>query len=134
MIVIDTSVVVAAFASWHESHERALAALGRQPRLVGQVALEAYSVLTRLPAPHRAAPSVVSGFLTANFKEPVLVLSPEAYGDLISELAQAGIAGGAAHDALVAATARQAGATLLTLDQRARSIYDRLGISAEYIR
>jgi predicted nucleic acid-binding protein len=134
LIVIDTSVVVAAFASWHESHEQALAALGRQPRLVGQVALEAYSVLTRLPAPHRAAPSVVSDFLTTNFREPVLVLSPEAYGELISELARADIAGGAAYDALVAATARQAGATLLTLDQRARPTYDRLGISVEYIR
>ena len=133
MTIVDTSVVVAAFASWHESHEQALAALGRQPRLAGQVALEAYSVLTRLPAPHRAAPSVVSDFLTTNFKEPVVVLSPEAFGDLISELAQAGIAGGAAYDALVAATARQTGATLLTLDQRARPTYDRLGVSVEFI-
>jgi len=133
LTIVDTSVVVAAFASWHESHEQALAALGRQPRLAGQVALEAYSVLTRLPAPHRAAPSVVSDFLTTNFKEPVVVLSPEAFGDLISELAQAGIAGGAAYDALVAATARQTGATLLTLDQRARPTYDRLGVSVEFI-
>lgn len=49
MIAADTSVVVAAFASWHEGHESALVALARRPRLPGHVALESYSVLTRLP-------------------------------------------------------------------------------------
>ncbi|MEX2240756.1 MAG: PIN domain-containing protein [Burkholderiales bacterium] len=55
MIAADTSVVVAAFASWHEGHAAALRALGRGVRVPAHVLLESYSVLTRLPPPHRAA-------------------------------------------------------------------------------
>jgi hypothetical protein len=33
MIAVDTSVVVAAFASWHEGHSGAAAALARRPRV-----------------------------------------------------------------------------------------------------
>lgn len=90
-------------------------------------------MLTRLPAPHRADPPLVRDFLKANFAEPMLVLAADAHTELISELVSLGITGGAAYDALVAATARGAGATLLTLDQRARSTYDRIGISVEYL-
>lgn len=49
MIVINTRVVVAAFASWHEGHASAVSALARRPRLSAHVAVEAFSVLTRLP-------------------------------------------------------------------------------------
>ncbi len=50
MIVADTSVLVAAPASWQESHAVARAALPGA-RLVGHCAVETYSVLTRLPPP-----------------------------------------------------------------------------------
>src|SRR5690242_10341267 len=43
----DSSVVVAAFASWNEHHEAALQALGDVRDIVAHVELEAYSVLTR---------------------------------------------------------------------------------------
>ncbi len=33
MIAIDTSVVVAGFATWHEGHRAAAAVLGRRPRI-----------------------------------------------------------------------------------------------------
>lgn len=49
MIAVDTSVVVAAFASWHEGHASAVSALARRPRLPTHVTVEAFSVLTRLP-------------------------------------------------------------------------------------
>jgi predicted nucleic acid-binding protein len=130
---VDTSVVVAAFASWHEFHPQALRALDRGPRLPGQAALEAYSVLTRLPPPHRASPGLVRDFLQATFTEPYLVLGPEGLATLISELADAGITGGASYDALIAAVARDAGASLLTCDLRARQTYERLGAAVEYL-
>ena len=63
MIAPDTSVLVAGFATWHEAHQSAARALGRGVHLVAHSALETYSVLTRLPAPHRVAPAVVHEYL-----------------------------------------------------------------------
>jgi predicted nucleic acid-binding protein len=71
---VDTSIVVAAFATWHEAHEAARRVLDDAPRIPGHVALEAYSVLTRLPAPHRAPVVQVHAFLEAAFPEPWLAL------------------------------------------------------------
>ena len=50
MITADTSVLVAGFASWHESHAAAREAL-RCARVVAHSLVETYSVLTRLPPP-----------------------------------------------------------------------------------
>ncbi len=119
MKVVDTSVVVAAFASWHELHGPAAAVLGSIPGLPAQSAIETYSVLTRLPAPHRASPLVVRDFLAANFTRPYLSLAPERFAVLITELAEQGIVGGATYDAFIAAVAREAGGTLVTCDRRA---------------
>src|SRR3989441_13166825 len=58
----DSSVVVAAFASWHETHDSARRVLDGALRLVAHCALETYSVLTRLPPPHRAPGDVVRDF------------------------------------------------------------------------
>src|SRR5580692_577666 len=52
----DSSVIVAAFASWNPHHEAALQALGDSRDLVTHAELESYSVLTRLPEPMRAEP------------------------------------------------------------------------------
>jgi hypothetical protein len=40
MIAVDTSVAVAAFASWHERHEQARQALDDDVRLVAHCAIE----------------------------------------------------------------------------------------------
>ena len=133
MIAVDTSVVVAGFASWHEGHRSAAAALARKPRVPAHVLVEAYSVLTRLPPPHRAPADLVATFLAARFREPPLILPARAHHELIEASASVGLAGGAIYDALIAATARHAGATLLTRDQRARSVYDRLGVRYELV-
>jgi predicted nucleic acid-binding protein len=134
LIVLDTSVVVAAFASWHEHHVAALKVLDLGPRLPAQAALETYSVLTRLPPPHRAAPRVVTDYLAANFAEPLLALSAEATADLLPELARADIVGGATYDALIGAIARSRDATLITFDDRAALTYRRLGVTVDYMR
>ena len=109
MRAADTSLVIAAFASWHEAHDVARRALDGGLRLVDHCALESYSVLTRLPPPHRAP------------------------GGAIRDLPDRQVTGGAAYDALVAATASANGAELLTCDRRAVPVYERYGIRARLL-
>jgi len=129
----DTSVVIAAFASWHENHEAARRALDGGLRLVEHCAIETYSVLTRLPPPHRTSGEVVRDFLTARFPQPFLRLSEAAYKDFILRLPDQGVTGGAAYDALVAATAAGCDAELITCDRRALPVYERYGVRAQLL-
>lgn len=46
MRAADTSLVIAAFASWHQTHEPARTALDAGLRLIEHCALESHSVLT----------------------------------------------------------------------------------------
>lgn len=133
MIAVDSSVVVAAFASWHELHERALDILARSPLLPAQAALETYSVLTRLPPPLRVAPGPVVEFLAARFSSTWPALDGPATAALLQELRRAQIAGGATYDAAIAVTAREHGATLCSCDLRASRIYEQLGVSTELV-
>ena len=127
MKAADTSVVVAAFASWHEKHEVARHALDAGVRLVEHCALEAYSVLTRLPVPHRVSGDTVRDFLSARFAGSWLRLKPAAQRAFVLSLPSHGLAGGAVYDALIAATASEHRAELLTCDRRASATYERLG-------
>jgi hypothetical protein len=52
---------------------------------------------------------------------------------VLERLAGAGVFGGASYDGLVALEADAHGHTLLTLDQRARSTYQRLGVSFDVV-
>jgi predicted nucleic acid-binding protein len=134
LIAADTSVVIATFASWHVQHEPAVRALQEGARLVAHSALEAYSVLTRLPAPHRATPEVVRDFLAARFPDPYLYLEAAAYRSLIGRLVDLRISGGAAYDALIATTAASAGARLLSCDMRAAATYQRCGAEVQLLQ
>jgi len=129
----DTSVVVAAFASWHESHEAARRALDSGFRLIEHCALETYSVLTRLPPPHRTSAWVVRDFLARRFARPFLRLDPAAYRQFILGLPEHGATGGAAYDALVAATAVACGGELVTCDRRALAVYERYGVRIQFL-
>lgn len=127
MRAVDTSVLVAAFASWHERHQLAFRAL-RDARLIGHVVVETYSVLTRLPPPHRVAPETVVDFLRALTDQPPLTPSPRLLTELPPRLARAGLTGGASYDALIGATAAEAGAELVSLDVRAVQTYRALEV------
>lgn len=133
MIAADTSAVVPALSSWHEHHEQARLVLARRPRLVAHVAVETYAVLTRLPGGRRLVPAVAQALLEENFREPLLGLSPEAHRELLASLGRSGVRGGATYDALVGATAARAGATLVTLDQRALGTYRWVGATIEVV-
>lgn len=133
MKAADTSLVVAAFASWHEKHAAARQAVDAGVRLPEHCALETYSVLTRLPAPHRAPGDVVRDFLAARFPEPFLRLAPAAYRAFLLELWAREVTGGGAYDALVAATAAEHAAELLTCDRRASAVYERYGVRSRLL-
>lgn len=126
-------MAVAGFASWHENHLVARKLLDRGPHIVAHAALETYSVLTRLPAPHRAERSLVSEFLRQRFPMEPLALKPAALRELIHTLAELGIDGGAVYDALIAFTTRESRAVLQTLDHRAAATYRRCDTEFELI-
>jgi predicted nucleic acid-binding protein len=124
----DSSLVIAAFASWHESHDVARRAVDAGVRVVEHCTLETVSVLTRLPPPHRASGDLVRDFLRERFPRPFLRLSAKAYRRFLFELPDQGILGGAVYDALIAATAAEHGAELLSCDRRAAANYERYGV------
>jgi hypothetical protein len=84
VIAIDTSLVVALFASWHEAHELARKAVPHEVHLPAHVLLESYSVLTRLPPPHRAPADMVQAFLRARFTAKLLTLPAGSHRSLLT--------------------------------------------------
>ena len=121
---LDTSVIVAGLLSWHRDHEAASRAIGGvitdgQVVVPAHALLEAYSVMTRLPAPHRIALSDASALLLETFEDSA-TLAQIAAGEIfgfVRSLATEGIAGGAVYDAAILEAARRAGATrILTLN------------------
>ena len=129
----DSSVVIAAFASWNENHDAALEALGDVRDLVAHVELEVYSVLTRLPEPLQAEPVLVSEYLREDFSGKRMVLPEPERLELVTRLADLSISGGAVYDASVAATADHHGLALLSCDKRAARTYEKLGIDVVYL-
>lgn len=138
MIAIDSSVLVAALLSWHEQHERAARALSRAMESKGDVIIpvhaliEVYAVITRLPAPHRIAPSDAIALIQDNFSaNPLASLRSDAVFPLLRRLAAEGLGGGITYDAIILHAAEEAGATsLLTLNERD---YQRLTPRADII-
>jgi len=121
---MDTSCLVAAVSTWHQHHaatrreiERRHAA-GETLVLAAHSLAEAYSVLTRLPEPHRLRPDDALALIEANWSETRLVsLSGTDYRRALRRCRDVAIGGGAVYDALIAACARKAGvATVLTWD------------------
>ena len=133
MIAVDTSVVVAAFASWHEGHESALEVMAERPRIPAQVLTESYSVLTRLPPPHRVAPQLVVEFLEDRLAELPLQVAPETLAALVISAPDLGITGGAIYDAIVAITAMEHKARLITRDVRGGRVYREIGVDFELL-
>ncbi|MFI4991276.1 MAG: PIN domain-containing protein [Solirubrobacterales bacterium] len=134
MIAPDSSVLIPALASTYEWHERCLAALaGRSPRLISHVAFETTSVLSRMPEGLRMAPVAVRDAIDRDFPASWLALDADGQRACLRRAVDAGLRGGALYDALIAATAREHGATLLSADRRAREAYEAIGVDVSYI-
>jgi predicted nucleic acid-binding protein len=126
-LTADSSVLIAAFAPWHDAHESARPAVRGLRDLVAHAELETYSTLTRLPEQVRAPAPAVAEFL-AQFAGSRLTLDAHRRRGLVRRLSDLGISGGAVYDAVIAATAADHRMTLLTLDRRAARVYERLGV------
>ena len=134
MIAPDSSVLIRALATSCDGHERSLAALaGRSPRLISHVAFETTSVLTRMPEGQRMQPATVHDAIDHDFSDPWLVLDSAGQRACLRRAIDAGLRGGALYDALIAATAREHGATLLSADRRAREAYEAIGADVSYL-
>jgi predicted nucleic acid-binding protein len=127
IFAIDTSCIVAAVCAWHEHHDAAAAeidrriARGEHLAVPAPALVEAYAVLTRLPAPHRLSAADAWRLISANFVEgsAVVALTGAAHAHLLQQLARLSIAGGRTYDAVIAACARRGKAdTLVTLNAR----------------
>jgi predicted nucleic acid-binding protein len=133
VITCDTSVLVAAFARWHTDHRAAAAAVDRAGAIVDHVAVETFSVLTRLPPPRRVPPHLVTTFLDAHFPAAVPRLASISSPDVLDLAVRGGISGGAIYDLVVALAAQRGGAVLVSLDHRAAKTYDAAGVEYELL-
>jgi predicted nucleic acid-binding protein len=67
------------------------------------------------------------------FAEPFLTLSETGYQELLATVTARQILGGPAYDALIALTAAEHQATLLSLDHRAVATYQAIGVTVEQL-
>lgn len=134
MITPDSSVTIAAAASWHLAHEAAASALDAgQPALIAHVAFETTAALSRMPEGQRLHPAVVLGWLERRFPTTWLTLSPGATRRGLRTAVDSGIRGGALYDALIAATAAHYKYTLVSADRRAAPVYAAVGLDVVYL-
>jgi hypothetical protein len=105
---------------------------GQRIGLAGHAEFETYSVLTRLPPPSRISPTEASAILTTTFPATVHP-GGDARRGALSALVDAGIAGGAVYDGLVALAAAAANCLLLSCDRRAAGTYLALGVRFEIL-
>jgi len=127
ILSLDTSCLIALACSWHAHHAATTRAVeqrlgaGAQLAIAAPALVEAYSVLTRLPAPYRLAPRDALQLLSENFQKEAdtVALSAQEHWSLLAAAPGAGIQGGRTYDALIAACARKGRAReLLTLNLR----------------
>ncbi len=106
--LFDTSCLVAAFCAWHESHERCRLAFSKAKAHDGALVvaahtiIELYSVLSRLPAPHRLAPDVCYQIIQENLRVAHTVpATTQTYWDVLIGCRAKNISGGTVYDALI---------------------------------
>jgi predicted nucleic acid-binding protein len=132
MIAADASVLVPALLASHEFHAACHESAGLIDSAIGHALVETYAVLTRLPQPYTVPPVQASTALRS-YSANVLVLPGDEISDAIDRFVIARASGGASYDALIAVTANQHSATLLTRDERAAETYERLGSDVRWV-
>lgn len=106
--LFDTSTLIAAFCSWHEFHDHCRDAwqksLGSDCAILAAAhsLVEVYSVLTRLPPPHRLSPATAHQIVLKNLKDKQIIeLSTRDYWSVLDDCSDSGISGGTVYDALI---------------------------------
>ena len=121
LVAADASVLVAAVVAWHERHRPAAAAienaLTRKTLVLPSTALvDAYAILTRLPAQHRLAHADAFHLLRSSFAT-ARVAGPRTSSawSMLRRFSVAPTGGSDTYDAQLVEIAKEAGAkTLLT--------------------
>jgi predicted nucleic acid-binding protein len=124
----DSSVTIAAILADDEAHDLAEDALKQCTTTIAHVAIETYSVLTRLPPPHRLYSGDAAAIIDARLPATYATLDAAAYASAPARLAAAGVSGGATYDGLIALTALEQDLELFTRDRRAVRTYRALGV------
>jgi len=129
----DTNCIVALLSSRHEHHERAVGEMERRLDdgetlvIAAHTLVETYSVLTRLPTPHRLSPADCRALIEANFlpdTAEVAALSADGYRRLIHDAPAGNLSGGRVYDAVIAACARAGHVdVLLTFNERHFAVF-----------
>ncbi len=122
----DTSALIAAVSSWHEHHERTRSEIERRERsdeqmvVAGHSLAETYSVLTRLPAPHRLRADDAIALIESNWRDtPIVHLTGSEMWSALREAQRRELIGAQMYDALIAIAALKAkAATLITWNVR----------------
>lgn len=129
----DASVIVAAVVSWHERHRAAAsaieAALARKALVLPAPAvMDAYAILTRLPAQHRLSHADAFHILRSSFAT-ARVVGPKTRDtwSLLRRWSVAPIGGNDVYDAQIVEIAKDAGAKTLLSFRRAE--LERLAIA-----
>ena len=132
-LLLDTSAALALVLKDNESHSRVRERVrGHELGLAGHARFETYSVLTRMPVAYRLSPTSAALLIRTTFPASV-TLSEQSQTDPLATLVDAGIAGGAVWDGLVALAALDSGSRLLSLDRRAVPTYRALGADVELL-
>lgn len=127
-LAVDSSIAIAALVADHAAHRNASGALRRSTRTIAHVAAESYSVLTRVPPPHRLDAETAAELIAARLPSALCAPSAEAHRSSLPKLAAVGISGGATYDGLIALTALEHDLTLLSRNRRAARTYRALGV------
>lgn len=131
--LLDTSVAIAFVQPGHAGHHRTVSRLaGTSMGLAGHAVFETFSVLTRLPVPHRLSGKAARRLIEVNFPHSSY-LSAERSAALLADFAAHGLSGGSVYDGLVGAVARESGLLLFSRDRRAVTTYQALGVEVELL-
>lgn len=132
-LLLDTSAAIALISPAAAGHDAITTRTrGVTLGLAGHAAFETYSVLTRLPGAQRVSAAGAQRVIATNFPASVH-LAGDVAGRAITELARAGIAGGAVYDGLVGLAAASADRLLVSCDRRAAPTYAALGVTFELV-
>lgn len=124
----DSSIAIAALLDGHPAHDEAADALAACAATIAHVAIETYSVLTRLPPPNQADAPTTAEVLDERLPPTFAALSASEHSKAPKRLAGAGVSGGATYDALIALTALKHDLEIITRDKRAERTYRALGV------
>ena len=124
----DSSITIAALVADHEARELAEGALKGCTRTIAHVAIETYSVLTRLPPPRSLVSTDAATLIEARLPATYVTLDASACATAPRTLAGARVSGGATYDGLIALTALEHDLELITRDKRAERTYRALNV------